>query len=429
MTNLAQSLTALVGNQLFAGGFLLMISGAAMAACRKIPHEIWNKLLNLFTVSVTVNNTTQCYNYLRKWMDATKYGGNTRRVEVTVVPNGGSDDSNAPPTISKVSHTESNIPKFLFTPADGVHFFIHKGRLLWLTASSEKSMSSGANTPQLHRTLTLRYWGRSQNFIRSVMDEAAKIYLTPADDKITISFNGGDYWRDPFKAAPRSMESLILPDGILESLIEDVGSFLSNRAWYSGIGIPYRRGYLFEGIPGSGKSTTVAVIASHFRIPLYVLQPNSAFSDGYLTRLLSDLPPRCVLLCEDIDAAFKKRKETDDSTQVGGQPAVTFSGFLNAIDGIAASEGRLLFLTSNYVDKLDSALIRPGRIDMRVNFTHATQSQIVRMHHRFFPNSTPQEAEQWAAQYIDTPMGMSTVQNILLGESNCAARIVAQISA
>lgn len=76
-------------------------------------------------------------------------------------------------------------------------------------------------------------------------------------------------------------------------------------------------------------------------------------SDDQLNHLLNSAPPRSIILLEDIDAAFQQR----DAQHVN---RVTFSGLLNALDGVAAQEGKLVFMTTNHVDKLDPALVRPG---------------------------------------------------------------------
>ena len=87
------------------------------------------------------------------------------------------------------------------------------------------------------------------------------------------------------------------------------------------------------------------------------------------------------MLLEDVDAVFTGRATTDSRQGTG----VTFSGLLNAVDGVASQEGRLLFLTTNHIERLDPALIRPGRCDVHVKFDYATHDQIQRMFTAFFP--------------------------------------------
>lgn len=88
-----------------------------------------------------------------------------------------------------------------------------------------------------------------------------------------------------------------------------------------------------------------------------------------------------LIAIQDVDAAFVHRN------QAGGYN-LTFSGLLNALDGVASSEERIMFLTTNYRDRLDSALIRPGRVDMQVELSWASRSQIESMFLRFYPGET-----------------------------------------
>ena len=96
--------------------------------------------------------------------------------------------------------------------------------------------------------------------------------------------------------------------------------------------------------------------------------------DTTLHSLISRLPPRSCALIEDIDAAFfdgvtrETGMDPESDFQNGQMGGVTLSGLLGAIDGVAAQEGRLLFATTNKYSALDSALIRPGRLDVHIKF-------------------------------------------------------------
>jgi len=112
--------------------------------------------------------------------------------------------------------------------------------------------------------------------------------------------------------------------------------------------------------------------------------------ESELVSLFVTLPKRCIVLLEDIDAAGLERSglgglEGDQNHaaihQVSGRKpnshnGLSLSGLLNAIDGAASQEGRVLIMTTNVPDALDPALIRPGRVDMRVHFELASRSHI-----------------------------------------------------
>src|SRR5262249_40254376 len=156
-------------------------------------------------------------------------------------------------------------------------------------------------------------------------------------------------WNEQLQRLPRPADSVVLPHGLLEDLIAEARTFLEGRDWYLQRGIPYRRGYLLHGPPGTGKSSTVVAIASALRMDIAVLTLNSAtLDDNELSELLAETPANSLVLVEDIDCAFVARQAGDDKAN-----KVTFSGLLNAIDGVAAGEGRILFATTNHLDRLD----------------------------------------------------------------------------
>jgi chaperone BCS1 len=92
-------------------------------------------------------------------------------------------------------------------------------------------------------------------------------------------------------------------------------------------------------------------------------------------------------LLEDADAAFNNRRQVEADGYSGA--SVTFSGLLNALDGVAAGEERIVFLTTNHIDRLDEALIRPGRVDMMIRIGEATRYQAAEMWKRFYGEQDP----------------------------------------
>ncbi|KAG5748610.1 hypothetical protein H9Q72_003108 [Fusarium xylarioides] len=146
------------------------------------------------------------------------------------------------------------------------------------------------------------------------------------------------------------------------------------KLWYAKRSIPYRRGYLLFGPPGTGKSSFSLSIAGELDLDIYVISIPSV-NDQTLKDLFDGLPDRCVVLLEDIDAAGATRSRdlrSEDSDSEGDtgprKKAVTLSGLLNTLDGVASQEDRILIMTTNHVGKLDEALIRPGRVDFKVEF-------------------------------------------------------------
>ena len=213
------------------------------------------------------------------------------------------------------------------------------------------------------------------------------------EGKTIVYTSWGAEWRQfgqPKRKRP--LDSVVLAKGLKEHILDDIGSFLHARTWYLDRGIPYRRGYLLYGPPGTGKSSFIQALAGHldFNIALLNLSERG-LTDDRLNHLMSNVPPRTVVLLEDADAAFSNRTQSDEHGYNGA--TVTFSGLLNALDGVASAEERIVFLTTNHVDRLDEALIRPGRVDLAVKLVEASEWQVRQLWDRFYEEEDSQKGQ------------------------------------
>jgi chaperone BCS1 len=191
-------------------------------------------------------------------------------------------------------------------------------------------------------------------------------------------------------------------------LLLDVRDFFAKRAWYAEMGIPWRRGYLLHGPPGTGKTSMVFAIAGELGLNLCWLSlTNPKLTDQTIAGLLQKTPPRSLILIEDVDAFFTSRQKQDN------QIAVSFSGLLNALDGVAAQEGRIVFLTTNHKSLLDAALIRPGRIDVTYELGLASTEQLRALFLRFHPEAEA-EANRLVATVAEGSLSPAQIQQDLL---------------
>lgn len=137
------------------------------------------------------------------------------------------------------------------------------------------------------------------------------------------------------------------------------------------------------GPPGSGKSSFIHALAGELNFAIATINLSErGMADDKLAMMMQKLPARTIVLLEDADAAFVNRKQKEVDGYSGS--SVTFSGLLNALDGLSAGEERIAFLTTNHIDRLDPALIRPGRVDMIVRIGEASRYQAGQMFDRFY---------------------------------------------
>jgi chaperone BCS1 len=189
------------------------------------------------------------------------------------------------------------------------------------------------------------------------------------------------------------MASVILDNKIFENIFKDIQNFVNDQSWYLDRGIPYRRGYLLFGPPGCGKTSLILALAGEMKYSLCVMSLNDIkMSDDLLIQLMGEVPSKSFVLLEDIDAMFGNR---DNKTVVEGSTRVTLSGLLNALDGVVSSEGRILFMTTNYIERLDSALIRSGRVDYKQFIGTCTDYQLSHMFIRFRPDGSDDDTKRF----------------------------------
>ncbi|PWN34699.1 uncharacterized protein FA14DRAFT_107768, partial [Meira miltonrushii] len=273
--------------------------------------------------------------------------------------------------------------RFAFVPGPGTHWFRYKG--CWMRFTRERNgrmidLTTGAPW----ETITLTTLRSHQHLFTELLAEARQLALTSSEGKTTIYTVWGTEWR-PFglPRRARDLQSVVLARGKRDRIENDVRRFMQRGWWYAERGIPYRRGYLLHGSPGSGKSSFIFALAGSLDLSICLLNLSErGLTDDKLNFLLSNAPERSILLLEDVDSAFLGRQRAAESD--GYQANVTFSGLLNSLDGVASSESRIIFMTTNHVERLDPALIRPGRVDYIEELGDAEPDQVEDLFMRFY---------------------------------------------
>ena len=179
-----------------------------------------------------------------------------------------------------------------------------------------------------------------------------------------------------------------------------------------------------HGPPGTGKTSFTQAIAGALNLNLCYLNLSSDhINDEQLTRFLTEAPARSIILMEDIDAMFVQREQVQKSSKRQG---LTFSGFLNALDGIRSQEGQIIFMTTNHKEKLDPALLRPGRADVHVHINNASEKQIKEIFTRFFPECGTR-SQDFANKVPVYKFSMAKIQGHLLKYKDDMEKCIANI--
>ncbi|KAH0551085.1 hypothetical protein GP486_007567 [Trichoglossum hirsutum] len=392
---------------------------------------VWNHVYRQVSVwfmsSVIVNSDDELFECILAWLAEQNVTRNSRTLIARSRDSAGgyvvdSDTSNFKRSSAEVA--------MKYELSFGEHIFFYKRRLFLFHRDQRQGLGSPFR-PGPAETVSLTCVGRSTQPIKELLTDAHARHLAKEEFLTTtrrpsprhLRAGGGRLWSRIARRPSRPMDTVVLDPGKKAAVISDMEEYLlpTTEKWYANRGIPYRRGYLFYGPSGTGKTSFATALAGTFGIDIFVvslLEPTLTEED--LLPLFSDLPHQCIVLLEDVDSAGLARNATrktendfrefsylgTDVTRVQG---ISMSGLLNAIDGVASHEGRILVMTTNYPEKLDEALLRPGRIDMQIEFSMATRPQAQELFMRMYAHDETQTDLTLRAKTADGESGEEVI--------------------
>lgn len=374
-------INALLDNPVFAGGFGLASLGAVLAMARKGTIAGAGMIRRRLIVNVEISKKDPAYPWILAWLSQPREYTSFLEKRLTRI------NKLAVTTATTTSPHGTTRASFFLQPGYGRHIVKHKHA--YIAVNREKQSTSNLNTGEPHETVELTTLYAHRHIFEDIFTEAREIAMQANEGKtIVYSVRNFDWVPLGEPKRKRPLSSVVLDEGIKEGIVGDVKDFLQRQQWYINRGIPYRRGYLLHGPPGSGKSSFIQALAGELDYSVAMVNLSElGVTDDKLAFLLTKLPERTILLLEDVDSAFVNRTKRGSDGYNG--PTVTFSGLLNALDGLSASEERIAFLTTNHIELLDPALIRPGRVDMLIRIGEATRTQAAQMWDNFYSDVDP----------------------------------------
>ncbi|KAK9774287.1 putative BCS1 N terminal-domain-containing protein [Seiridium cardinale] len=441
-----------IGNRLgFDVTWILTFFGMIWAfnkLARQVYHTVYGFVTENLMSNIHISSNDDIYVHLMRWLALQPRLFNSRSLTAETVSKTAwedEDDTNVSRDKSGIylnfSNQEARAPP-RFIPAIGVHSFRWNGTRYGLHRKQESIFDDGASAGfssfKDKEDLVISCFGRNPEPIKRLLRHVKESYYDNHHARTSVKrpnpqnlrrFGGRHCWQQVADRPIRDMKTVVLDNQQKMQVLADINEYLhpATPRWYANRGIPLRRGYLFYGPPGTGKTSLSFALAGVFGLDIYVislLEPSLTEED--LSALFSTLPRRCVVLLEDIDTAGLKRptdetvtvdpvkkdadkgdkKETPNDWKVSDlakalkkegnddKKGISLSGLLNAIDGVASHEGRVLIMTTNVPESLDEALIRPGRVDLQVGFTNATRVQAEELFIRMYEGDQGRRQQQ-----------------------------------
>lgn len=492
-------LHSLVGSRIGLDPTMFLTLLGFLWASNRIWYQPYNAarrvMSDYFVSSISVASSDEIYLHLMKWLASQPKLINSRALSAETLSKTAweEEEENETDVTSQgigadgtgvylnFSNQEAKMPP-RFLPALGTHRFWFRGTFFWLDRARESFLEDAEGMSAAFKdreNLVVSCLGRSPKPIKDLLQLAKEEYYNDHYAKTVIKRPlpagsrrfGRSAWAQVANRPVRPMKTVVLDVKQKVQVLADINEYLhpATPRWYANRGIPLRRGYLFHGPPGTGKTSLSFALAGVFGLDIFVislLEPTLTEED--MLALFNSLPRRCVVLLEDIDTAglarTEEEKEADErsrpqqvedpiaktsktaktngeASKEGGDGAestegrggrrkkpnggaaggkgegennasstagpnewkvsdlarelkrgpwsdekkgISLSGLLNAIDGVASHEGRVLIMTTNKPETLDDALIRPGRVDLQVAFTNATQEQAKELFERMY---------------------------------------------
>ena len=369
-------------NPVIGGAMTLYGMGVATYLFKDLPSRIFSYIKGQFMVGVRINNNDNLFNCITYWLEEQERVFRCKNFAAKL--NYGTD-----------KHTVA------ISVGYGNHIFFYKRRIFYLSRV-EKDVN---NTTDTKESLYITTYGWSPESIRRFLQD---VVPQPAVGVTTHIHQYENYWQCSANKKKRDLSSVVLTAENEKKVRNHISQYLTSKEWYKEHKIPWRTGIILEGPPGTGKSTLSLALCGEFDCNLYIVNL-SLMSDEKLIEMFKYLPPKAIILIEDIDsysiATSRKKsrltKKKEDSKPVrGAKPSSTedaapddpkdfsfgsLSGLLNAIDGICSTEDRILIATTNHLDKLDPALIRPGRFELILKIDNLDDETAKKMFAKFYP--------------------------------------------
>ena len=367
-------------NDLFGGAFYLSVLGFIFFQLKTIPLNIYTIIKKNIVYTIYFDQENQLFPYFEDWLydnyehkykilEARLERGTKKSQHTNSHNDKKVEDHN---NISKKRKYNINYYQF----SDSFIIF-YKGAFLKIRKGREKleNASKLSNLFLNHFYITGIF---SKSKIKKILFDLSKMIN---DDDIKqhtnyINVPYYDSWSRNGKLRNRSINTVIIDKKIKEYLVNNIDNFLKSENKYIERGISYKLGIMLHGKPGNGKTSLIKSLAFKYNKDIYNMNL-SDMTDEKFGNVIHHIPENVILVFEDIDCIFKDKRHTNKNK-------LSLNSILNVLDGIMTKNNLIIIMTTNHIEKLDDALIRTGRVDLKIEIENPTNIEIEKYYKQFF---------------------------------------------